>query len=277
VGWLARWLAVLFQPAVAAVLVALAVVAFSLTARAPRDTTTSEVALGYAWFLAGLVMHELGHASAVAYFGGRPGGIGFTFYVIYPALYSDVTSAWALRRRQRVVVDIGGVYFQIVFAAGVSTLGLPGADIALAMTAFSLLMTLQPFLKFDGYWLLSDALGVANLAKERARMLVSLWLRFTGRTAEPFPWSVAVTATLGLYAVASSVFTLIFAIYLLPALWNAILAYPGLLHAAVAEFAEHGYPQSTGPWLALASATLVVYFGIRIIVHAARRVISSVR
>ena len=47
-------------------------------------------------------------------FGALPDRIGIGIYVIYPALFSDVTAAWRLSRGQRVLVDLGGSYFQLL-------------------------------------------------------------------------------------------------------------------------------------------------------------------
>lgn len=61
------------------------------------------------------LLHELGHASALMHFGEKPGRIGFAFYVVSFILFSDVTNAWKLARKERLVVDYGGIYFQCLF------------------------------------------------------------------------------------------------------------------------------------------------------------------
>jgi putative peptide zinc metalloprotease protein len=72
---------------------------------------------GYLLFLGSLLAHEIGHASACVHYRARPSEIGFVLYLVYPAFYSNVSAAWALRRWQRVIVDLGGVYFELVFGA----------------------------------------------------------------------------------------------------------------------------------------------------------------
>ncbi|MEO8552527.1 MAG: hypothetical protein ABI678_21265, partial [Kofleriaceae bacterium] len=256
VEWLARRLRVLFGPLVATTVIASTLVTFAATTHLPRTSSATELAVGYLWMIGSLIAHELGHASAATYFGCRPGPIGFTFYVIYPALYSDVTAAWTLRRHQRVVVDAGGVYFQLVFTALFMALGaifgVRGTQVGSFMVAFSVVMTLHPFLAFDGYWMLSDALGVANLAKQRRRLCAALWARLRRRAPAPLPFPPLITAALAIYAIASVVFTLCFAVYLGPRMWRALLGYPARVRAAIDDIAAHGYPQSLGPWLALA-------------------------
>ena len=59
------------------------------------------------------LFHELGHASACKHFGIRHGGIGFGLYLNFPVLYTDVTEVWRLRRADRCIVNLAGVYFQM--------------------------------------------------------------------------------------------------------------------------------------------------------------------
>ena len=60
--------------------------------------------------------HEVGHATACRYGGARPGVMGVGLYVIWPVFYTDVTSAYGLDRRGRLRTDLGGVYFNTIFA-----------------------------------------------------------------------------------------------------------------------------------------------------------------
>ena len=60
--------------------------------------------------------HEFGHAAATRYGGGTPGGMGMGIYMVWPAFYTDVTDAYRLPRRDRLRVDLGGLYFNAVVA-----------------------------------------------------------------------------------------------------------------------------------------------------------------
>src|SRR3954452_8226592 len=60
--------------------------------------------------------HEIGHASACRYSGARPSALGVGIYLIWPAFYCDVTDAYRLDRRGRLRTDLGGVYFNGIFA-----------------------------------------------------------------------------------------------------------------------------------------------------------------
>jgi len=128
---------------------------------------------GWGWmFIFGIlcastIFHEFGHASACRRFGGIHKGIGVGTYLITPVLYADVSDAWRLPRMQKVVVDIGGVYFQFLFATAVLLWSRIAGSELLRVAAISVdascVLNLNPFMKWDGYWLLSDLVGVPNL------------------------------------------------------------------------------------------------------------------
>lgn len=150
----------------------------------------------YLLLLISLVVHELGHASACKRFGGKPSEIGFTIYLIYPALYSDVSSSWELARGKRVVVDAAGWYLQLGLGGCYMLLYHLTHWYALRMAFFMILFTCivspNPLFKFYGYWLASDCLGVTNLAQQPMRLARYLWNKFRGST-ERLPWSNTIT------------------------------------------------------------------------------------
>lgn len=125
-------------------------------------------------FIVNLLFHELGHASACKYFRVKPGRIGFGFYFISPVLFADVSSAWRLSKYKRIVVNLGGIYFELVFISILSICFFITHQVFIAtVIAFILLQTillnLNPFLRADGYWLLSDILSIYNL-KSRSNL-----------------------------------------------------------------------------------------------------------
>ena len=63
-----------------------------------------------------LAFHEGGHAAACRYGGGRPGAIGMGLYVVWPVFYTDVTDSYRFGRAGRLRTDLGGVYFNGIFA-----------------------------------------------------------------------------------------------------------------------------------------------------------------
>lgn len=128
-----------------------------------------------------VIIHEFGHAAAVGKWGGRPGDIGLTLYFLFPALFTDTSDSWRFGRWQRAAVDAGGAYFQLLSSLVLVVVYLinhsPIALLACVAMDSLLALSLNPFFKFDGYWVVSDILGVPNLHKNSLRQLGSLCLR----------------------------------------------------------------------------------------------------
>ena len=251
----------LYRPA--ALLLALAAVVAAVIGFATMPPLGSDplvVAEGLLLFMVVLVAHELGHASACAAFGALPDRIGIGIYVIYPALFSDVTAAWRLRRGQRVLVDLGGSYFQLLITvlllAAERVTHAPVLRFTCWASLASAALSLNPLLRFDGYWLLADALGVVNLADQRRRVWQTLWHR------QRLPWSRAVAAAVGLYAAASVGFAVWLAIHLATMLWTETRALPSTLTTLF--LGAHGGPgrlHAAGAlleWLLLAAFPLAL-------------------
>ncbi len=118
-------------------------------------------------------LHELGHAYTAARFGCRVPSMGVCFMVLMPVLYTDVTDAWRLRsRRQRMIIDAAGMTVELGLACVATALWafLPdgpvrGVAFSVATVGWilSLAVNLNPLMRFDGYYLLSDFLGIDNL------------------------------------------------------------------------------------------------------------------
>jgi|GEM_PF-693920 len=124
--------------------------------------------------------HEFGHSSAICHYGKNAGKIGFGLLLFAPIMFSDVSECWRLTKHKRIIVDLGGIYFQIIFAniCLLIYLVLSVPDFLYA-TLFSLsigLINLNPFIKMDGYWLLSDILDVKNL-KSKAVIETKLFFK----------------------------------------------------------------------------------------------------
>lgn len=119
------------------------------------------------------VLHELGHAYAAKQHGCRVTTMGVAFMVMWPVLYTDSSGAWRLAsRRKRLSIGAAGMAAETALAAW-ATLAwsflpdgmLRSAAFMLATTTWllTLAVNLNPLMRFDGYFLLSDALNVPNL------------------------------------------------------------------------------------------------------------------
>lgn len=119
------------------------------------------------------VLHEFGHGYALRHYGCRVPAMGVAFIVFWPVCWTDASAAWQLvERRQRLVIGAAGVCVELALAALASWLWLLLPDGALrngmhvlAGTAWllTLAVNLNPLMRFDGYYLLADALDEPNL------------------------------------------------------------------------------------------------------------------
>ncbi|SDT90404.1 HlyD family efflux transporter periplasmic adaptor subunit [Halopseudomonas salegens] len=117
--------------------------------------------------------HELGHALVASRLGCRVSSMGVAFLVMFPVLYTDTTDAWQLRSRvDRLRIVTAGVRTELYLALIATLLWslLPdgvvrSACFFVATTSWvtSLLINITPFMRFDGYFALSDLMGVENL------------------------------------------------------------------------------------------------------------------
>jgi putative peptide zinc metalloprotease protein len=217
----ARLLAPLFHTAVLAVLLS-AIVAAHLAFYfwiAPNHALGIENLHGSAPFIVAAIVftsafiHEFGHAAAGAAYGCRRTAIGWGMYLHMMVFYTDLSEAWRLPRKARAVIDLGGIYFQsFVLLALLAWYGSTGSTTplyAFVFTDIAILGALNPFLRLDGYWLVSDLTGIANLRAESVRVLEAGWSFLRGRPVRR-PAGVELSrrmqAFLVVYAVVSTVF-----------------------------------------------------------------------
>jgi putative peptide zinc metalloprotease protein len=119
----------------------------------------------------------LGHAAACAYGGATPGGMGAGIYVVWPAFYTDVTDAYRLDRGGRLRTDLGGVYVNaiivIITAGGYAVTAYEPLVLVCFLLQIVVLQQMLPFLRLDGYYVLSDLVGVPDLFRRVGPVLRS--------------------------------------------------------------------------------------------------------
>ena len=117
--------------------------------------------------VAATAFHEVGHASACRHGGARPGVMGVGLYLVWPAFYCDVTESYRLNRAGRLRTDLGGVYFNGIFAllmgAAYAATGFEPLLLVAFVQHVIALQQLLPLLRFDGYYVLSDLTGVPDI------------------------------------------------------------------------------------------------------------------
>ncbi|MBF0179967.1 MAG: HlyD family efflux transporter periplasmic adaptor subunit [Magnetococcales bacterium] len=136
------------------------------------DMVTEVLFITLAMFLTKAI-HELGHAYAAVRYGCRVPTIGVAFLMLLPVLYTDTSEVWKVAsRHRRLVVAAAGIIAELLLTAWASLLwgllpsgGTKDALFFLATVSWisTLVLNASPFLRFDGYYLFADWLGIDNL------------------------------------------------------------------------------------------------------------------
>lgn len=142
----------------------------------------------FLWFTIALtkLIHEFSHAYTAKSLGLYVPEMGIAFLIFFPCLYCNTTDAWQLAdRKQRAAIAAAGIVAEAalaVVATYVWYFTRPGMvnSLAFYLMAVSFTSTLlfngNPLLKFDGYFLLTDVLGMPNLYTNSFRHLKYLFM-----------------------------------------------------------------------------------------------------
>ena len=119
------------------------------------------------------IVHELGHAYTATKYGVPVPVMGVAVMVMYPVLYSEITNAWKLQSRtHRIHIAAAGVMSELALASVALVLWhilAPGLAqslcfmIAVVSLLASVAVNFNPLMRFDGYYLFSDIVGIDNL------------------------------------------------------------------------------------------------------------------
>jgi putative peptide zinc metalloprotease protein len=227
--------------------------------------------------------HEFGHAAACRYGGATPGAMGVGLYLLWPAFYTDVSDSYRLDRRGRLRVDLGGLYFNAVFSvATVAVWAATGTEALLLLVVSQLLQMVRqlvPLVRFDGYHILADLVGVPDLFAHIGPTLRGL-LPARWRPAEApalRPWARRVIRLWVAVVVPVLAVVLVLLVVALPRVaataWQSLQLQWQVLGA---NWAERAWAEVGVTWLSI-TALLVpvlsaVYLLTRIVRRAVRRV-----
>jgi putative peptide zinc metalloprotease protein len=126
-------------------------------------------------------LHEFGHAFAVRRFGGEVHTMGVMFLIFNPLPYMDATAAWAFRSKwKRVYVGAAGMITEVFVAAcavfvwantGPGVINALAYNMMFIASVSTVLFNINPLLRFDGYYILSDLLDIPNLHTQSSQHL----------------------------------------------------------------------------------------------------------
>jgi len=272
-------------PAVLAVVVSVAAVDWWLLAthqlalgldQLLRDPAT--LLIVFALSVASAAFHECGHATACRYGGARPGKIGVGIYLVWPSFFTNVTDSYRLGRAARLRTDLGGLYFNLIFMLGMAGLYEATSDrillLVIAVTHLEMLQQLLPFVRFDGYFILSDIVGVPDLFARVAPILKSVRAkgRIDPRVAGLRRGARITVTSWVLCVVPLLTLTLGYFLLCLPeinrALWRSTAQQAGLVSGAIGG---HHYAVAAIDTIGVALTSLSVAGSVYIVIGLIRR------
>jgi putative peptide zinc metalloprotease protein len=202
---------------------------------------------GFLSFLACLVAlkvgHECAHAFSAKFKNLHVRAMGVAFILLWPILYTDVTDAWREPdRRRRAQIGSAGIRFELavaalaLFAWSVLPDGV-ARSLAFYLSSASILSTLlinlNPFMRFDGYFLLMDVWGIDNLQPRAFALLRhrlrQLCLGWRGAPPEHHPQAGLMRA----YALATAAYRVVVAVAIAAAVFSFFGSIAGALVAAL--------------------------------------------
>jgi putative peptide zinc metalloprotease protein len=127
------------------------------------------------------IVHEFGHGLSCKHFGGECHEMGVMLLVFSPCLYCDVTDSWMLKNKwKRIAIGAAGMYIEVIISAAAifvwwnTTSGLLHhlcLNIFFVTTVTTIIFNVNPLMRFDGYYMLSDLLEIPNLRPKADRLL----------------------------------------------------------------------------------------------------------
>lgn len=151
-----------------------------------------QIVVLYLMILLIIVIHEFGHGLMCKYYGGEVHQMGLLIiYLINPALFCNVSDSYRFPKKfSRVMVVFGGPLVELFIGAifvyiwWLTDPTLHIHDFAFKIVIFSSIsawiFNMNPLLKYDGYYALSEFVDVPNLRKRSFDYLGYIWKRLFG-------------------------------------------------------------------------------------------------
>lgn len=139
------------------------------------------------WLLACgmLFIHETAHGISCKHYGGHVHRMGFHLVYLTPAFFTDVTEAWVYADKwQRVVTIVSGAWSEMIICAiatpvwYVTPYGSWLHDFSYKIVLITglgvLFFNWNPLIKLDGYYLLTEIIGIPGLKEDSTLYTASL-------------------------------------------------------------------------------------------------------
>ncbi len=187
-----------------------------------------------------IVIHEFAHAITCRMYGGEVNEFGFLFMYFQPCFYCDISDAWLFEKKsQRLAVTWAGPYSEIILLALtmiVWRVTVPGSyihdvsQILVIVIWVTAIFNLNPLIKLDGYYLLSDYLDIPNLRDKSFSYVGNLFKRvLLGWPIEKIEVDKRKRRIYIIYAGLASVYTLFIILYFLSILSSFLLEKTGTI------------------------------------------------
>jgi len=143
------------------------------------------------------IVHEFGHGMAVRRQGGEVHAMGVMFMMLAPLPYTDASASWSFRERwRRILVSCSGVLFELFIASlsllawsqlGEGPLRAVCYNMFFVASVTTVLFNINPLMRFDGYYVLSDLLDMPNLQQTATNQIKHLFERHVLRLPSSRP------------------------------------------------------------------------------------------
>ena len=193
------------------------------------ELSNKQLSIAVGLFYLAMPIHELGHIAACKKFGLKHGGIGFGFYYVLPVMYADITNIWTVNKERRIIANMGGIFSEVLYASILLLWFLisknPLFFVAGFSIAFMIVWEFNPFVRFDGYWILSDLLETPNLLKKSKQMINIIFKRIRERNRVFLEKSEVWLFSYGILNTSFFAFFMTFTVF---TYWNYIILFPNL-------------------------------------------------
>ena len=208
----------------------------------PKTISPVSLALLPILFYANMPIHEFGHIAACRNSGLKHGGVGFGFYFIMPVMYADITNIWLANKHRRIIANMGGIFSELLYASILVMIYLvtqnPIFYVAGLSIALFVMWEFNPFIRFDGYWMLSDLTDTPNLLQKSKSVLSKAFKNFWQKQTEPFSTK---EIWLFLYGIINSALLFLFMSYMAYSYHNEIATFPTTIYYIATEWLNRNW------------------------------------